>query len=80
MLHCAEGIPSKVRSFRELVRPKINQKLSQYCQKLTGIKSEDVKKAAYLTDVLASAEEWIKSKPEVNLGNTTFVTWGSWDL
>ena len=50
-----------VSEFREYVRPVINEKLSAFCMKLTGIEQETVDAAATFPVVFKNAQQFYKN-------------------
>lgn len=66
---------SRVHSvFDSLIRPKLSKPLSEYCTKLTGLKSKDVYRAEYFEQVYPKFVEFCGSKY-----NNTLVAWGAYD-
>jgi 3'-5' exoribonuclease 1 len=62
------------REFNRFIRPVVEPKLSEFCQKLTSIQQQDVDQADYFWTVFPEFVEWIGEKPFV------LCSWGIYDL
>ena len=62
-------------SFRRFVRPEINPSLSHYCQQLTGITQEDVRRARLFETAGREFIDWI----EANTTDYVLCSWGDKD-
>lgn len=63
-----------VDTFDMLVRPRLARELSAYCTQLTGITTEDVKRAEYFEQVYPKFVEFCGSKY-----HNTLAAWGEYD-
>jgi inhibitor of KinA sporulation pathway (predicted exonuclease) len=60
---------------RAFVRPVRHQRLTDFCQRLTGIRQEEVVEAPLFPDVARELRAWIGG----HQGNITFCSWGDYD-
>jgi inhibitor of KinA sporulation pathway (predicted exonuclease) len=63
--------------FHAHVRPVAHPRLTDFCRELTGIRQEQVDRAASFPEVLAQFGSWLRTHCD---GDTLFVTCGDWDL
>lgn len=68
-----------VSTWSSLVRPKVNQKLSSYCKKLTKISQESVDTAEPLSLVISNLKLWLTTHHNKCSQTIPWYTWGSWD-
>ncbi|TPP50847.1 Exonuclease family protein [Leishmania donovani] len=68
-----------VAEFHRFVRPRYKRELSPFCQKLTGMRQEDVDTAASLEEVIRQFERWLSHTLPPH-ARCMFVTDGPMDL
>lgn len=67
-------------TYHSLVKPIVNQTLSPFCSKLTGIKQSDLSAAPTLDVVMNEFKSWFTTNHDSDANSITWYTWGDWDL
>lgn len=62
-------------TFNCFIRPKLNPRLSMFCQELTSIRQEDIDRARYFPDVIEDFQDWAEVFEEDYL----LCSWGGFD-
>ncbi len=63
-------------SFNQFVRPLVNERISVFCQELTGIEQEQVLRAQTFPNVIDLFLDW----SEIGIDDHLLVTWGGKDI
>lgn len=69
-----------VSSWNSFVKPIVNQKLSPFCSKLTGIKQYHLENAKNLQQVISEFNNWFCPHFSTNATQIEWYTWGDWDV
>ncbi len=62
-------------SFNKFIRPKLNPRLSVFCQELTTIQQEEIDRARYFPEVIEAFQDWAEIFEEDYL----LCSWGGFD-